>query len=272
MIYTARKRPSTAQRGATTGAPLTLEAHAPALVRAASSDTGTAQDNVLRGVPCRMGYAYPIGWGDYEVIFPGAFASALPRFMREGTVLRDHKWDKLPIAYPTLLEQRGQELYGEATYHDHPEAQAARGVAIQRTANGLMVGLSIGFFLESDCYMWFLSGEALLEFAQANGYDMSLFDAKQIKACDGWICGVTEIRQLAEYSQISVLQANDAACLEEARGINTNELPEPSAPAQDAEATAKAAAKAALVEATQLRDKRFRGLRAAALEVLSPKG
>ena len=221
LVYGKRVRPTAAQRTTAHGSdPLAIDPHAPVLVRGGSLElranegeaaTGVV-DNLLKCIPCRMGHAYPIGWGDYEVIFPGAFTEeAIPRFMREGTVLRDHEWDKLPIAYPTLLEERGRDLYAEAVYHPDPAAQAARGVAMDRLAHNLMVGVSIGFFLESDSYKWFVSGQALLDFAQANGYNMSLFDKKQIKAVDGWICGVTRVRQLVEYSQCSVLQANDMA-------------------------------------------------------------
>ncbi len=237
LVYGKRVRPTQAQRkslGAFSGAPLDNDAHAPVLVRSGAVELRAVegeqavgvQDNLLRCVPCRMGHAYPIGWGDYEVVFPGAFTEfAVPRFMREGTILADHEWDKSPIAMPTLLEERGRDLYAEGMYHATPRGQEFRTVAVDRLSKNLMVGVSIGFFLESDSYKWFVSGQALLDFAQANGYTMNLFDKKQIKSVDGWICGVTRIRQLVEFSQCSVLQANDMAEMMEvhSKGIDAEE-------------------------------------------------
>jgi hypothetical protein len=270
LVYGKRSRPTPAQRSAALGSvPVAVDTHAPVLVRSfyveLRADTEAASgivDNLLKGVPCRMGHAYPIGWGDYEVVFPGAFAEAIPRFMREGTILRDHEWDELPIAYPTLLEERGRDLYAEAMYHDYPEAQAARTVAKDRLAQNLMVGLSIGFFLESDSYKWFVSGAAMLEFAKANGYDMKLFDSKQIKAVDGWVCAVTRIRQLVEYSQCSVLQANDMAEMMEVHSSDTDA--EERQRSDDAEA--KRLRDAELISS---RESRARDLRARTLETLA---
>lgn len=269
LVYGKRVRPTQTQR-TSLSVPLDNDPHAPILIRSASfelrADTEAASgivDNLLKGVPCRMGHAYPIGWGDYEVVFPGAFAEAIPRFMREGTILRDHTWGQLPIAYPTLLEERGRDLYAEAVYHPDPAAQAARGVAKDRLEHGLMVGLSIGFFLESDSYKWFVSGAACLEFAKANGYDMKLFDSKQIKAVDGWVCAVTRIRHLVEYSQCSVLQANDMAEMVEVHSSDHDAQELERERSQDAEASRLRE------EANQLRDNRARDLRARTLETLA---
>jgi hypothetical protein len=210
-----------------------------------------------------MGYPYEIGWGDMEVVFPGAFTEALPQFMTKGTILRDHTWRELPIAYPTLMEERVQDgksvLYAEATYHDHPAAQAARTVAMDRTSSGLMVGLSIGFFLEDDGAMWFKDGPALLAFAKSNGYDLGLFDQKKINGTDSWILGVTKIRNLAEYSQCSVLQANDEAYATEARAGENPTTP------NDAERKRSLDA-----EAKRLRDARLREITLKATMALAP--
>jgi hypothetical protein len=280
LVYGKRVRPTQAQRkslGAFSGAPIDNDAHAPVLVRSSSielrADTEAASgivDNLLKGVPCRMGHAYPIGWGDYEVVFPGAFAEAIPRFMREGTILADHEWDKSPIAYPTLLEERGRDLYAEAMYHETPRGQEFRTVAKDRLAKNLMVGLSIGFFLESDSYKWFVSGAAMLEFAKTNGYDMKLFDSKQIKAVDGWVCAVTRIRQLVEYSQCSVLQANDMAEMMEVHSSDTDaeerQRSEELERQRSDDAEAKRLRDAELISS---RESRARDLRARTLETLA---
>lgn len=268
MIYSLRSRPTAAMRASHTGGPLLVRSEAPALVRAASEESSaTMQDNTLVGVPCRMGYPYEIGWGDWEVVFPGAFAEALETFRRKGTILRDHNWRELPIAYPTLIEERVQDgksvLYAEAKYHDHPAAQAARVVAMDRVASGLMVGLSIGFYLEDDGAMWFKDGPSLLTFAKANGYDLALFDQKKINAVDGWILGVTKIRRLAEYSQCSVLQANDEAYATEARATEPAEAPEPVNDNAELGSSPDA-------EAKRLRDAAIRNLHITALEALAP--
>jgi hypothetical protein len=277
-IYGKRVRPTEAQRASReqTIAVLDVPTHAPVLVRSGAVELRAVegeqavgvQDNLLRGVPCRMGHAYPIGWGDYEVVFPGAFTEeAIPRFMREGTILRDHEWDELPIAYPTLLEERGRDLYAEGVYHPDAAAQAARGVAVDRLSHNLMVGLSIGFFLESDSYKWFGDGQALLDFAQANGFPMNLFDKKQIKSVDGWICGVVRIRQLVEFSQCSVLQANDMAEMMEVNSAGVDSTTTQDAEAQRLRDEAEAAKLRA--EAVELRESRARNLRARTLETLA---
>ncbi len=279
MIYGKRSRPTPAQRSAASGdAPVVVDTHAPVLVRSGALElraegeaaTGVV-DNLLKCIPCRMGHAYPLRWGDYEVIFPGAFAEAIPRFMREGTVLADHEWDKSPIAYPTLLEERGRDLYGEAIYHNTPRGQEFRTVAMDRLPHNLMVGVSIGFYLESDSYKWFVSGAACLEFAKANGYDMKLFDQKQIKAVDGWVCAVTRIRQLVEYSQCSVLQANDMAEMTEVHSVDAEveELERKRSQDAEAERLREEATKLRDVELKRSRETRARELRARTLETLA---
>jgi hypothetical protein len=273
MIYGLRSRIPNRAQARDLGLPIAYRnaGGAPALVRAANEDGGgTADDNKLYGVPCRMGYPYEIGWGDMEVVFPGAFTEAIPQFMAKGTILRDHTWRELPIAYPTLMEERVQDgksiLYAEATYHVHPAAQAARTVAMDRTTNGLMVGLSIGFFLEDDGAMWFKDGPALLAFAKSNGYDLGLFDQKKINSTDSWILGVTKIRNLAEYSQCSVLQANDEAYATEARAGEN--------PTDDVERQRSDDAEAKRLrdeaEATKLRDARLREITLKATMALAP--
>lgn len=282
LIYSPRQRPTLAMRQAVGDTPIKMLSAPSVYVRSGSDATGgEVQENVLKGIPCRMGYPYEIGWGDSEVIFPGAFKAALPRFRKEGTILRDHNWRELPIAYPTLIEERVEEdksiLYAEATYHSSEAAQAARGVAADRLASGLMVGLSIGFFLDSDGAMWFKDGKTLLAFAKANGYDLGLFDQKAINATEGWVLAVTAISHLAEYSQCSVLQANDEAFATEARSLASvareaaptpvnDFLPVGTPPREDAEAEAKRLRE----EATQLRNARLREITLRATMALAP--
>jgi phage head maturation protease len=140
-----------------------------------------------------------------DVIFPGAFDAALPDFLKNGFVAAGHEWDELPIAMPNLAEMRGAALYTEATFHGHQDAQDARTVASERLAAGLSVGLSVGFMCDWDGgRMDFESGPKLLEFAQNNGYDLSLFDVAGISAWDSWCMAILKIAKLVEYSIVAI--------------------------------------------------------------------
>jgi hypothetical protein len=242
-------------------APIRSEAHAPVAVRAAAEvraeDGSALESNTFCGNPSIMGRAYPIGWGDGEVIFPGAFTDSLPDFLASGFMADSHDWSALPTGYITVAEERGSALYCEVEFHNHPEAIAQRDVIAQRLAAGKKVHLSIGFYLDSDSYFWFESGEKLLGFAKDNGYDMARFDAPQIKAWDGWILGVTKVHQLIEFSRV-YRGANDAAEAEEVLG-QSDDAPEVTPPAEDVPPTGTRQ------EIDPATTQRIRELRAAAL-------
>lgn len=165
------------------------------------ADQGAAlSDNTLSGGASVMGNLD----SQDDVIFPGAYAGALDRFRREGFVAVGHDWDDLPIAMPTLAEERGRVLYTEARFHATQAAQDARTVCRERLDAGLSVGLSVGFFCGKDSGQWFEDGEKLLSFASANGYDLSLFDQAGIAAFDDWVRAIVRVDRLVEYSVVTI--------------------------------------------------------------------
>lgn len=144
-----------------------------------------------------------------DCIFPGAWKSCLKGFRENGFVAVGHKWSELPVAMPVSAKEVGNQLLTEAQFHSTQAAQDARTVCVERLEKKLSVGLSVGFMLDygdddSPSYVYFESGQKLLDFAKANGYDMSLFDQKGIKACTGWCCGILKIAELIEYSIVPI--------------------------------------------------------------------
>lgn len=226
----------------------------------ASAQELEVEGNTLRGNPSILGTPYSIGYCG-EVIFPGAFDGTMERFLKEGFIARGHKWSEDPIAYPTVLEERGKALYGEAVYHDTPNAQSARTIAKERLAAGCAVGLSIGFFLKSEDYLWFENGQKLLDYAKNNGYDLAKFDKRALKAWDTWLIGVIKIERLVEYSQVTI-PANDGAGLIECNSLR-QEDEDDTAEGEDAEA------QRLRDEQRAARDARYRNLRARQLETLA---
>jgi phage head maturation protease len=205
-----------------------------------ADQASVTESGVLAGNASVMGTPYIGGW-DWEVIFPGAFDGALAGFRTSGFVALNHEWEDLPIAYPTLIEQQGANLYTEATYHSHQSAQDARIVAQERLAAGLSVGLSIGFALDYEGYLWFQDGKRLVAYAQANGYDMALFDTARLNTIEDWVRGIITVPTLYEYSQVNA-PANLSALATEARSHRiTGDNPGTNARAQkDAELARRA--------------------------------
>ena len=154
----------------------------------------------------------------HDVIFPGAFKGVLKDFLANGFVAVGHSWTNLPVAMPISAKEVGNQLQTVAEFHTHQAAQDARTVARERIAKNLSVGLSVGFRMDYDTdnpsYIWFENGTKLLEFAKANGYDMTLFDSKTIKACKGMVCGIIQISELLEYSIVPVPCNTDATVMD----------------------------------------------------------
>lgn len=151
------------------------------------------------------GYAAAMGNMDAggDVIFPGAFkGGVLTRFLQRGFVPVGHDWYSLPVAMPVTAKEEGNRLLTEAEFHTTPTAQEARTVARERIERGLEVGLSIGFDIEQG--QMFDSGAELLEFAEGSKQDMSLFDVARIAAYKGICRAITKVRELYEYSIVSV--------------------------------------------------------------------
>jgi phage head maturation protease len=181
----------------------------------------TLEDNFLKGNASVTGV---LDRGR-EVIFPGAWKSCLASFRQNGFVAVGHDWRALPVAMPTSVKEVGNQLQTEAQFHTTQAAQDARTVCTERLAKGLSVGLSVGFMLdfgddESLPYVFFENGQKLLDFAKANGYDMSLFDTKGIKACKGYCLGILAIAELIEYSIVPI-PCNQLAQATEAKGWAT---------------------------------------------------
>jgi HK97 family phage prohead protease len=95
------------------------------------------------------GYAsvYDVVDGGADVVDPGAFAKALPDFMRDGFISWHHAWD-VPVAMPKAAYEDDNGLFLAGRYHSTPKAQEARTIAAERHEAGLRTGLSIGYGVE----------------------------------------------------------------------------------------------------------------------------
>lgn len=79
-----------------------------------------------------------------DIMRPGSVKN-VAQLKQAGFIAGFHEWDRLPIGYIEEANQDATGLYLKTVYHSHPEAQAARGVALERLAAGKTVGLSIGY-------------------------------------------------------------------------------------------------------------------------------
>ncbi|BDI33420.1 hypothetical protein CCAX7_54710 [Capsulimonas corticalis] len=161
------------------------------------------EDNYIDSVPSVMGVMDE----GADVIFPGAFtkSGALESFLKRGFVPTDHKWEWTEIvAMPISAKEDGNKLVSRAVFHTTQKAQDARTICMERLAQGLWIGESVGFGMYAGDYKWFASGQALLTWAEANGYDLSLFDADGIKSWKTTCRGIINIPELYEYSIVPV--------------------------------------------------------------------
>ena len=91
-------------------------------------------------------------------------------FLINGFVPVGHKWDELPVAYPTLAEERGcRPVYGMDVPFHPGRAGRAHSCAQERIAAGKSMGLSVGFLCADDGIQWFKSGAAPLDYAASKG-------------------------------------------------------------------------------------------------------
>jgi hypothetical protein len=141
-------------------------------------DQGQVDDNSFAGIANMMGIK---DLGD-DVVFPGFFRRALPAFRKQGFIPVGHKWDKLPVAYPTSAEEIGRELRIKATFHTTQAGQDARTVVKERVDAGLNAGLSVGYVVGDKGEKIFPHGDALLKHAEGLGISLSLFDTDGIRA------------------------------------------------------------------------------------------
>jgi phage head maturation protease len=156
-------------------------------------------DNRISGAASVMGSMDRSWW--HDVIFPGAYRNCLADFLQHGFVADTHDWCwQSVVAMPLVAEERGNELYTEAEFHQTQGAQDVRQKCRERIARGLAVGLSVGFQVDEDGFAWFPTGQALLDFANAAGHDMTLFDVEGIRAHRDECRGIFAIDVLYEYS------------------------------------------------------------------------
>lgn len=147
----------------------------------------TMDDNTFSGIANFMGTIDQGG----DVVFPGFFAPAIPDFLSAGFIPLGHKWDQLPVGYPDVAEERGNQFYIKGTWHTHDAAQDTRTVCMERHAAGKSTGLSVGFMPDYDNHVkTFKSGAALLSEVKAMNLNMALFDVKGIGAYGGYLRGL----------------------------------------------------------------------------------
>ena len=165
-----------------------------------------------------------------DVIFPGFWTPVLADFLTNGFVPVGHRWDELPVAYPTVAEERGADLYTEWTFHSTQAAQDARTVAKERIAAGKSMGLSVGFLCADDGIVWFKSGQALLDYATKQGIDLSLFDVDGIRAHKTTCRALTKCAKLYEFSIVPA-PCNTASVATDVKGetalMRTKPNPQP---------------------------------------------
>ena len=95
------------------------------------------------------GYANVFNVVDHggDVTMPGAFAKALPEFLKDGFLAWGHDWND-PVAMPIEATEDEHGLFIKGRFHSTPRAQEARTIAAERIEAGLTMGLSIGYAVE----------------------------------------------------------------------------------------------------------------------------
>lgn len=107
-------------------------------------------DDSESGSGVLVGYGAVFGNVDRggDVIERGAFASAIPGFLRDGFVALGHDWGGLPIAYVTNAVEDDYGLLVRAEFHSTKSAQDVRTMVRERLGAHKTVGLSIGYGIE----------------------------------------------------------------------------------------------------------------------------
>lgn len=162
-----------------------------------------AEGNTIAGAASVLG-VMDRSWAK-DVMCPGCFDGALEGFRRNGFVPSGHDWSDFGkiVAAPTLIEQRGNRIYCEAKFHSTQYAQDVKTVCAERIAEGLSIGLSVGFTIAEDGAQWFNSGEDLMAWAKGKGFDMGLFDG-EIASYKDDCRAVHTVAELYEYSIVAV--------------------------------------------------------------------
>ncbi|MFZ4483749.1 MAG: hypothetical protein ACOYOL_07200 [Chthoniobacterales bacterium] len=167
----------------------------------------TVQEYRIKAVASTCGN--PDRYGD--VIFPGAWSKAvLNDFVENGWLDVGHEWE-LGVGTPVSARMEGDNLVSECEfYRDIDDAENARKAVLQRMELGKGVCVSVGFMPDyKSGVFYFETGEQLLAYAAANGYDLARFDSPAIKKLT-WCRAITKITQLYEWS-ICCVGANPKA-------------------------------------------------------------
>jgi len=172
-------------------------------------------DNTISGAASVMGNMDQAG----DVIYPGFWTPVIDDFLQNGFVPVGHNWNDLPVAYPVLAEERGNQLYTQSVFHSTQAAQDARTVARERIDAGKSMGLSVGFMIADNGYKWFKSGNELLAHAKSTGCDMSLFDTDGIAECKGSCRALITASKLYEYSIVPA-PCNTSAVADSVKGVS----------------------------------------------------
>ncbi len=164
------------------------------------------QENRIRGKAAVTGNMDRGG----DVIFPGAFKSAISGFLSAGFISDGHNWEEVAdiVGYPISAKEVDGALECEAEFHSTENAQNVRQICMERIKAGKSVGLSIGFSLDyndPDARMWFENGAAMAKYiVDSSGYDESQFDMAGIKKYKGYCRAIFKVKELYEYSIVTI--------------------------------------------------------------------
>jgi phage head maturation protease len=192
------------------------------LVEYQSSDSTDATGKV-RGT--WQGYANLKGFleNNYGSIFAdGCYNESIPSFLKNGFSPDSHgaaqnfEYTVLgTYGYPTAAREDAKGLYFEGKFHSDEAAQTLRTRASERAADGLSVGMSIGFLTTKSFRIYPKDYETLLP-----KYLAKQFLAQGLEDAKGWTSILIRQKvQLIENS-LTLTPAMDAALVTEVQSMN----------------------------------------------------
>lgn len=147
-----------------------------------------------------------------DLMLPGCYKGADQAFVDgDATVMLAH-WQPLPIGVCTKANGDTPDgLAVDFVYHTHPEAESAYTVAKERFALGKGTGLSVGIRILASGYVDFQNGQQMLDWLEAEGYDLALVkNIEKIRAWARWCSVIRKVNELFEFSQVCVGSARSA--------------------------------------------------------------
>lgn len=172
-----------------------------------------------------------------DVIEEGAFAN-LDEFVKDGTILLNHRQTDTPIGYPVFAGQDSTGLMVTAKFHSTPEAQAVRTIVKERLAAGKSVGASIGYTVLDSSYGT-QDGASVRRLESVNVYETSLVniamnpvagvldaksDRRRVKPMDeaekGLIATLRRAIGLESKKGRAISAANHAALMDHTSGLS----------------------------------------------------